>query len=62
MKKNINELNKDDRKAINKLARKRFEERMLNDILCDLMICEIEMWDKKEYLNELKELINSIGA
>lgn len=26
----------------------------------DLMVCEIEKWDKREYINELKELINGI--
>lgn len=33
-------------KAVNELARKKFEERLLNDIMVDLMICEIEGWGK----------------
>ena len=28
----------------------------------DLMVCEIEKWDKKEYINELKKMINGIDT
>ena len=45
----------------NELARKKFQEKLLQDIRVDLMICEIEGWDKLEYIRELKNLINSIG-
>ena len=45
-------------KAFNTLARKRFEEQMLKDIYFDLTVCEIEGWDKKEYIKELKALLN----
>lgn len=48
-------------KALNDLARHTAIVRILADIQVDLMICEIEGWDKTEYLNQLKELINSIG-
>ena len=47
--------------TLNQLARKKFEEHMLMDIRIDLAICEIEGWDKREYLNEIKRLIDSIG-
>lgn len=47
--------------AANYLARKKFEEKLLQDIRVDLMICEIEGWDKMEYIEELKKLINSIA-
>ena len=46
--------------AANQLARKKFEEKLLQDIRVDLMICEIEGWNKLEYIEELKKLINSI--
>ena len=46
-------------KALNELARRRFEQSMLNDIMVDLMICEIEGWGKLEYI---KELIKSISG
>ena len=42
------------------MARLKFKERLLNEIMFDLMVCEIEGWDKKEYIKELKSLINSI--
>lgn len=47
-------------KNINILARKRFQEHLLKEIMFDLMVCEIEGWDKKEYIREIKKLINSI--
>ena len=37
-----------------------FEMRLLADIRVDLMICEIEGWDKMEYIDELKTLVNSL--
>ena len=48
-------------KTVNELARKKFEHRLLQDIMTDLMICDIEGWDKQEYIKELKQLISSIG-
>lgn len=48
-------------RAVNVLARQRFKQKLLADILIDLTICEIEGWSKREYINELKNLINSIG-
>ena len=47
-------------KSVNRLARDRFKEQILKDILFDLTVCEIEGWDKLEYITELKKLINSI--
>ncbi len=46
--------------TVNSLARKKFQEKILKEIMFDLMVCEIEGWDKKEYIDELKNLINSI--
>lgn len=48
-------------KTVNNLARKKFEHKLLADIKIDLMICEIEGWDKFEYIRELQKLIGSIG-
>ena len=53
-------MDKDTAKAFNTLARKKFEEKLLKEILADLMVCEIEGWDKREYIEELKELIDGI--
>lgn len=46
-------------KKVNELARKRFLEQILKDIMFDLTVCEIEGWDKKEYIKEIRKLINS---
>lgn len=55
-------IDKQTAKTANELARKKFEEKLLQDIRVDLTICEIEGWDKTEYIKELKRLINSIGS
>lgn len=49
-------------KSVNTLARKKFEEHLLKEITFDLMVCEIEGWNKLEYIKELKRLINSINT
>lgn len=48
-------------RLVNELARKQFELRMLADIRFDLSVCEIEGWSKKEYINELCEMLKSLG-
>jgi hypothetical protein len=48
-------------KAVNELARKKFEHRLLNDIMVDLAICEIEGWCKMEYIRELRKLLAGIA-
>lgn len=45
---------------LNRLAREKMKLKLLSDINCDLMICELESWDKKQFLSELKELIDSL--
>ena len=47
-------------KTVNDLARLKFKEKLLKEIMFDLMVCEIEKWDKKEYINQIKEMLNSI--
>jgi hypothetical protein len=49
-------------KTVNELARKKFEQKLLADIRVDLMVCDIEGWNKLEYLEELKNLINGLGS
>ena len=48
-------------KAVNELARKKFEQSLLNDIMVDLAICEIEGWCKMEYIRELRKLLAGIA-
>ena len=52
----------DTARVLNDLARHKAIVRLLNDIRMDMEICEIEGWDKNEYLNLLKQLLNSIGG
>ena len=53
---------KETAKALNDLARHKAIVRLLADIRIDLEICELEGWDKTEYINRLKALLNSIGS
>lgn len=46
------------RKAVNRYSREEMKVKLLIDIRSDLIICEIEGWDKKEYILELKDLID----
>ncbi len=45
-------------KTVNDLSRLKFKQFLLNEILFDLSVCEIEKWDKKEYIRELQTLLN----
>jgi hypothetical protein len=49
-------------RTMNELARASFKKKLLEDILVDLMICEIQGWSKREYIKELRELINGIAV
>ena len=44
------------RRVFNRLARERMKLRLLADIRMDLMVCDMEGWDKLEYLDELLAL------
>ena len=50
------------RKALNRLAREQIKLRLLADIRFDLAVGEIEGWNKLEYLNELKSMIDDLGG
>ena len=47
--------------SLNRLAREQMKLKLLEDIRMDLIVCEIEGWDKMEYINELNELVNNFG-
>ena len=53
--------NEDTARALNDLARHETIVRILNDIRMDMEICEVEGWDKTEYIKQLKKLLDSIG-
>lgn len=46
---------------LNQLAREQMKLKLLTDINIDLTICEIEGWDKKEYIQDLKNLLDDIA-
>lgn len=48
-------------RTANDLARAQFKHRMLADIRFDLAVCEIEGWNKLEYIAELVALLRTIG-
>lgn len=50
------------RLKMQELARHQMITKLYADILMDINICDIEGWDKMEYINELRELLNSLGG
>ena len=48
------------RRTFNLLAREKMKLRLLADIRADLMVCELEGWDKLEYLDELLALVQEL--
>ena len=49
-------------KALNDLARHQSITRLEADILYDMQVCDIEGWDKMEYIRMLQDLLNSFGG
>lgn len=46
--------------ALNRKARESMKARLMGDIIVDMAVCEIEGWNKLEYLDELEELIRRL--
>ena len=46
-------------KALNELARHQAICKIQSDILIDMQICELEGWDRMEYIRQLQILLNS---
>jgi len=44
--------------SLNRLAREQMKQRLLKDIATDLAICDLEGWNKTEYINEIAEIVN----
>lgn len=51
---------KDAPRMLNKLAREEMKELVMRDILCDMAVCEIEGWNKLEYLDDLMATITRL--
>ena len=52
---------KETTKALQDLARHQMIHRLLADIALDMKICEVEGWDKLEYINMLKRELDMLG-
>lgn len=46
-------------KKIQILCREEMKEKLLKDILMDINVCKLENWDYKEYLIDLKNIIDN---
>lgn len=46
-------IDKETSRALNDLARHQFITQMLADVLADMRVCEVEGWDKTEYIRIL---------
>lgn len=55
-------LKQEDAKALNQLAREQLKHKLLADVLMDMTICELEWRDMKEYINEIKDMLDDIIA
>lgn len=44
--------------ALQQLARLEMITRLETDILTDMKVCEVEGWDKLEYIRQLQQLLN----
>lgn len=49
---------KETARALNTLRRHQTIEKLYQDILMDLMICELEGWDRLEYIKMIKEAVD----
>ena len=48
----------ESRKTFNDLARHQFIRKMYGEILADMQVCEIEGWDKMEFINLLFDCLD----
>ena len=48
----------DTRYALQRLARLKMIVKLEADINADMTVCEIEGWNKREYIKQLQDLIN----
>lgn len=57
----LDEMTVEQRQNLNQYIRESNKLNLLKSIKRDMLICELEGWDKKEYLKDIKETINSIN-
>jgi hypothetical protein len=56
------ELPVETRRAMNDKARLEAITRLEADILIDMAVCEIEGWDKLQYISQLRKILNTLGG
>jgi hypothetical protein len=49
-------------KITNDLARAKFKEKLLQELMVDLMVCKIEGWSITDYISDLKTLIDETAS
>lgn len=54
------DLDKETRRAMQRVAREEMKHRIYADILADMMVCDIEGYDKLEYIIELQDMLNTL--
>lgn len=54
------DLDAETRRAMQLVAREEMKHRIYADILADMMVCEIEGWDRLEYIKDLQNMFNSL--
>lgn len=54
------QIDEECRRVLNDLARKKVQEKLLQDIIFDMNVCKLEGWDHREYLFELENLIDRL--
>ena len=52
------ENNRENALAINRLAREQLKLKLMQDIRIDIEVCRVEGWEYKQYLQELKGIID----
>ena len=56
----MEDLDKETKRAMQLVAREEMKHRIYADILVDMMVCDIEGWDKMEYIKELQDMLNGL--
>lgn len=55
----MSDMTPDDRYLLQRVCRGQMKVKLLADIAADMEVCQMEGWDKMEYINELQEILNS---
>ena len=54
------DLDAETRRTMQRVSREEMKLRIYADILADMMVCDIEGWDKMEYIRELQNMLNNL--